>query len=415
MLWSPSPELQCLLPWSMRAELHRRIRVSLCEHIIRLISIAQTAGHSLTPAVGGCYKPPPPTAHLSHTHLFSSSTARTLVDFTFRYTRTHTPPLWTTLISRRLHPSQLTALAQGYTSPTAFCFFPPSAFTGHKSYDRAFKRSTSRNPLRSGDVWSRLTVLCFFPPGSEVTTMHNPATWWRRGKRWIKKERDGNKGQFDYSFPFDGLMGARYTNGCLCIPVISCESSACVFPAYRCSLAAHIHWIQPISGRLINEQPPSLPVGLYPSFLPPLSSAFLPLCPLAIVLRPAKPATICRWAVVYTRWNKAMYTPARRPRQESRLHLPYLFFSAPPFCWPAFCYLRKRVLEALYTVRCVLLIHPSAAVSSDQTWDVIWRSKGDYKEAYGWYWAHIHSEICWNGMCLWAVWKLLVRNPLPAI
>uniref|UniRef100_A0A3B4GLT9 Proline-rich transmembrane protein 2 n=2 Tax=Haplochromini TaxID=319058 RepID=A0A3B4GLT9_9CICH len=38
--------------------------------------------------------------------------------------------------------------------------------------------------------------------------------------------------------------------------------------------------------------PPSLPVGLYPSFLPPLSSAFLPLCPLAIVLRPAKPATI---------------------------------------------------------------------------------------------------------------------------
>lgn len=111
------------------------------------------------------------------------------------------------------------------------------------------------------------------------------------------------------SFPFDGLMGARYTNGCLCIPVISCESSACVFPAYRCSLAAHIHWIQPISGRLINEQPPSLPVGLYPSFLPPLSSAFLPLCPLAIVLRPAKPATICRWAVVYT--------PARRPRQET--------------------------------------------------------------------------------------------------
>lgn len=152
------------------------------------------------------------------------------------------------------------------------------------------------------------------------------------------------------SFPFDGLMGARYTNGCLCIPVISCESSACVFPAYRCSLAAHIHWIQPISGRLINEQPPALPVGLYPSFLPPLSSAFLPLCPLAIVLRPAKPATICRWAVVYTQWNKAMYTPARRPRQESRLHLPYLFFSAPPFCWPAFCYLRKRVLEALFTV-----------------------------------------------------------------
>lgn len=170
-----------------------------------------------------------------------------------------------------------------------------------------------------GHVWQ----FVFFPPGSEVTTMHNPATWWRRGKRWIKK---GNKGQFDYSFPFDGLMGARYTNGCLCIPVISCESSACVFPAYRCSLAAHIHWIKPISGRLINEQPPSLPVGLYPSFLPPLSSAFLPLCPLAIVLRPAKPATICRWAVVYTRWNKAMYTPARRPRQESRLHLPYLFF-----------------------------------------------------------------------------------------
>lgn len=162
MLWSPSPELQCLLPWSMRADAPPRITVSLCEHIIRLISIAQTAGHSLTPAVGGCYKPPPPTAHLSHTHLFSSSTARTLVDFTFRYT--HTPLLWTTLISRRLHPSQLTALAQGYTSPTAFCFFPPSAFTGHKSYDRAFKRSTSRNPLRSGDVWSRLTVLCFFFP-----------------------------------------------------------------------------------------------------------------------------------------------------------------------------------------------------------------------------------------------------------
>lgn len=265
-------------------------------------------------------------------------------------TRTHTPPLWTTLISRRLHPSQLTALAQGYTSPTAFCFFPPSAFTGHKSYDRAFKRSTSRNPLRSGDVWSRLTVLCFFP---HLGVRLPRCTIQRRdddeASAGLKKKGTETKVSL-ISFPFDGLMGARYTNGCLCIPVISCESSACVFPAYRCSLAAHIHWIQPISGRLINEQPPSLPVGLYPSFLPPLSSAFLPLCPLAIVLRPAKPATICRWAVVYTRWNKAMYTPARRPRQESRLHLPYLFFSAPPFCWPAFCYLRKRVLEALFTV-----------------------------------------------------------------
>lgn len=141
--------------------LHRRITVSLCEHIIRLISIAQTAGHSLTPAVGGCYKPPPPTAHLSHTpFLFLHSTYSGWFHFSLH---AHTPPLWTTLISRRLHPSQLTALAQGYTSPTAFCFFPPSAFTGHKSYDRAFKRSTSRNPLRSGDVWSRLTVLCFFP------------------------------------------------------------------------------------------------------------------------------------------------------------------------------------------------------------------------------------------------------------
>lgn len=189
-----------------------------------------------------------PLQHISHTHTFSLPPQHVLWLISLFVTRTHTPPLWTTLISRRLHPSQLTALAQGYTSPTAFCFFPPSAFTGHKSYDRAFKRSTSRNPLRSGDVWSRLTVLCFSPPGSEITTMHNPATWWRRGKRWIKKERDGNKGQFDYSFPFDGLMGARYTNGCLCIPVISCESSACVFPAYRCSLAAHIHWIQPISG-----------------------------------------------------------------------------------------------------------------------------------------------------------------------
>lgn len=118
-----------------------------------------------------------------------------------------------------------------------------------------------------GHVWQ---FCVFSPPGSEVTTMHNPATWWRRGKRWIKKERDGNKGQFDYSFPFDGLMGARYTNGCLCIPVISCESSACVFPAYRCSLAAHIHWIQPISGRLINEQPPSLLASI---------RVFSPLCP----------------------------------------------------------------------------------------------------------------------------------------
>lgn len=143
--------------------LHRRITVSLCEHIIRLISIAQTAGHSLTPAVGGCYKPPPPTAHLSHTHLFSSSTARTLVDFTFRYTHTHpsslnhpdiqeTPSIPAHCAGARLH------------QPHRFLFFfPPSAFTGHKSYDRAFKRSTSRNPLRSGDVWSRLTVLCFFP------------------------------------------------------------------------------------------------------------------------------------------------------------------------------------------------------------------------------------------------------------
>lgn len=45
-----------------------------------------------------------------------------------------------------------------------------------------------------GHVWQ---FCVFSPPGSEVTTMHNPATWWRRGKRWIKKERDGNKGQFD--------------------------------------------------------------------------------------------------------------------------------------------------------------------------------------------------------------------------
>lgn len=184
--------------------LHRCIRVSLCEHIIRLISIAQTAGHSLTPAVGGCYKPPPPTAHLSHTHLFSSSTARTLVDFTFRYTHTHTPPLWTTLISRRLHPSQLTALAQGYTSPTAFCFFPPSAFTGHKSYDRAFKRGTSRNPLRSGDVWSRLTVLCFSHLGVRLPRCTIQRRDDDEASAGLKKERDGNKGQFDYSFPIDG-------------------------------------------------------------------------------------------------------------------------------------------------------------------------------------------------------------------
>lgn len=107
--------------------LHRRITVSLCEHIIRLISIAQTAGHSLTPAVGGCYKPPPPTAHLSHTHLFSSSTARTLVDFTFRYTHTHpsslnhpdiqeTPSIPAHCAGARLH------------QPHRFLFFPSLSF-----------------------------------------------------------------------------------------------------------------------------------------------------------------------------------------------------------------------------------------------------------------------------------------------
>lgn len=290
-----------------------------------------------------------PLQHISHTHLFSSSTTRTLVDFTFRYT--HTPllsePPW--YPGDSIHPSSLRWRKATPAPPLSVFSLPQLSLDINHMI--GLLNGARLETLCALEMFGHVWQFCVFsPPGSEVTTMHNPATWWRRGERWIKKERDGNKGQFDYSFPFDGLMGARYTNGCLCIPVISCESSACVFPAYRCSLAAHIHWIQPISGRLINEQPPSLPVGLYPSFLPPLSSAFLPLCPLAIVLRPAKPATICRWAVVYTRWNKAMYTPARRPRQESRLHLPYLFFSAPPFCWPAFCYLRKRVLEALFTV-----------------------------------------------------------------
>lgn len=264
--WAPVSPTLIYASWRSTA-----LSVSLCEHIIRLIRIAQTAGYSLTPAVGGCYKPPPPTAHLSHTpFLFLAQHVLWLISLFV--TRTHTPllsePPW--YPGDSIHPSSLRWRKATPAPPLSVFSLPQLSLD--KSYDRAFKRSTSRNPLRSGgDVWSRLTVfVVFFPPGSEVTTMHNPATWWRRGKRWIKKEREGNKGQFDSSFPFDGLMGARYTNGCLCIPVISCESSACVFPAYRCSLAAHIHWIQPISGRLINEQPPSLLASI---------RVFSPLCP----------------------------------------------------------------------------------------------------------------------------------------
>lgn len=107
--------------------LHRRITVSLCEHIIRLISIAQTAGHSLTPAVGGCYKPPPPTAHLSHTpFLFLHSTYSGWFHFSLH---AHTPllsePPW--YPGDSIHPSSL-RWRKATPAPPLSVFFPSLSF-----------------------------------------------------------------------------------------------------------------------------------------------------------------------------------------------------------------------------------------------------------------------------------------------